>query len=182
MLYRYHPSTFSFSYLLTLRSASLLLSVSLFTLLAFKATGQVMSSTLRVRATVRLRRRKHFISILFCIRKITDPLQIALLVLVVVNDVGVAVSKQTLSAPLASDTTLLVSTEDGLRCRLLPTVDEHTASLEAQRNPLGGFGIFSPDTSTKTGVCVVGAGDDFVLVRPRLSRNDGTCICVSMTT
>lgn len=110
---------------------------------------------------------------------VTDSLSfqvifIAILVLVDVNDMGVAVRKQTSLAPLTTDTRLLVTTKDGLRRRLLPRVDKDGTSFESSRNLGCLLDVLAPYTRTETGVCVVGAGNDFLEVRPRLSGHDGT--------
>lgn len=93
--------------------------------------------------------------------------------LVKVDDVRVAVSLEALGAPLATDTTLLVATEDSLRSRLLEGVDEDGAGLEALGDLLGVGDVLAPDTGTETGVGVVGALDDFLLIGPGLGGDDG---------
>jgi hypothetical protein len=93
--------------------------------------------------------------------------------LVEVDDVRVAVGLEAISAPLATNTALLVTTEDGLRSGLLEGVDENGASFEASGDLLGVLDILAPDTGTKTGVGVVGTLNDLLLVRPGLGGNDG---------
>jgi hypothetical protein len=94
--------------------------------------------------------------------------------LVKVNDVRVAVGLEAVSAPLATDTALLVATEDSLGSRLLEGVDEDGAGLEAPGNLLGVLDVLAPHTGTKTGVGVVGTLDDLLLVGPGLGGDDGT--------
>jgi len=96
---------------------------------------------------------------------ITTSITLSLnLALVVVNDMRVAVSEQTLSSPLATNSTLLVAAENGLWGRLLPTVDKDTAGLQTKGNALGCLDILAPDTGAETGIGVVGAGNDFFFV------------------
>jgi len=93
--------------------------------------------------------------------------------LVKVDDVRVAVGLDALSAPLATDTALLVTTEDGLRSGLLEGVDEDGAGLEALGDLLGVGDVLAPDTGTEAGLSVVGALDDLLLVGPGLGGHDG---------
>ena len=93
--------------------------------------------------------------------------------LVKVDDVRVAVGLDALSAPLATDTALLVTTEDGLRSGLLEGVDEDGAGLEALGDLLSVGDVLAPDTGTKTGLSVVGALDNLLLVGPGLGGHDG---------
>lgn len=86
------------------------------------------------------------------------------LLLVNMHSMGVAVSQQSLSAPLATDTALLVTTEDGLRRWLLPAVDEDAAGLETLADPLSSCDVGTPDAGTETGVGAVGALDNFFFV------------------
>lgn len=104
---------------------------------------------------------------------IPNTLLMADLRLVKVDDVRVAVSLEALSAPLATDATLLVATEDSLGSRLLEGVDEDGAGLEALGDLLGVGDVLAPDTGTKTGVGVVGALDDLLLIGPGLGGDDG---------
>jgi hypothetical protein len=96
------------------------------------------------------------------------------------ENMGIHEGQQASLTPLAADTRLLVSTEDGLRSRLLPAVDEDASCLETARNLKCMVDILAPDAGAETGVGVVGAGDDFLLVRPGLSGHDRTCLLVSI--
>jgi hypothetical protein len=93
--------------------------------------------------------------------------------LVKVDDVRVAVGLDALSAPLATDTALLVATEDGLRGGLLERVDKDGAGLETLGDLLGVGDVLAPDTGTEAGLGVVGALDDLLLVGPGLGGHDG---------
>jgi len=93
--------------------------------------------------------------------------------LVKVDDVRVAVGLDAVGAPLATDTGLLVATEDGLGSGLLEGVDEDGAGFEAAGDALGVLDVLAPNTGTETGVGVVGALDDLLLVGPRLGGHDG---------
>jgi hypothetical protein len=93
--------------------------------------------------------------------------------LVKVDDVRVTVGLEAVSAPLATDTRLLVATEDGLRSGLLERVDEDRASFETTSNALGVLDVLAPTTGAETGVGVVGALDDLLLIRPGLGGDDG---------
>jgi hypothetical protein len=93
--------------------------------------------------------------------------------LVKVDDVRVTVGLEAVSAPLATDTRLLVATEDGLRSGLLERVDEDRASFETTSNALGVLDVLAPNTGAETGVGVVGALDDLLLIRPGLGGDDG---------
>lgn len=85
----------------------------------------------------------------------------------------VAVREQALWTPLATNTALLVATEDGLRRRLLEAVDPYAAGLESDGDLLGMLDVLTPHTCTETRVHAVGAVDDFLLVGPGLRRHDG---------
>jgi hypothetical protein len=104
---------------------------------------------------------------------LSDKISTTDLRLVQVDDVRVAVGLEAISAPLATDTALLVATEDGLRSGLLEGVDEDGAGLEASGDLLGVLDVLAPDTGTETGVGVVGTLDDLLLVRPGLGGDNG---------
>jgi hypothetical protein len=87
--------------------------------------------------------------------------------------VRVAVGLEAVSTPLATDARLLVTTEDGLGSGLLEGVDEDGAGFEAAGDALGVLDVLAPNTGTKTGVGVVGALDDLLLVGPGLGGDDG---------
>lgn len=80
-------------------------------------------------------------------------------------------------SPLATDTRLLDTTEDGQRRRLLETVDPYRSGLQSASDRVGLFGVFAPHACAETGVGVVGAGDDFVQVRPWLCWDNWTFDC-----
>lgn len=86
---------------------------------------------------------------------------------------GVAISLQTLSTPLTTNSTLLVPTEEGLRSRLLPRVDENRSGFQTSADPLGALEVLAPDTGSETGVGAVGATDDVLLVGPGEGGDDG---------
>src|SRR5690348_1097571 len=90
------------------------------------------------------------------------------------DNVRVAVSKQTSLAPLTTNTRLLVATERSLRRRLLIRVDEDGSGLEPPCNLARLLYILAPHAGTKTRVCVVCAGNDFLEVGPGLSGHNGT--------
>lgn len=85
----------------------------------------------------------------------------------------IAVSKQTLCAPFATDTALLVTTKDGLRSGLLPAVDEDTSSFESHSDTLSGVNITTPDACAEAGIRRVCTCDDLFLVGPGLGWDDG---------
>lgn len=85
----------------------------------------------------------------------------------------VAVSEQTLRAPFTTDTALLVTTKDGLRSGLLPTVDEDTSSFESHSDPLSGLNITTPDACAEAGSCSICTCNHFFLVGPWLGWNNG---------
>ena len=84
----------------------------------------------------------------------------------------VAVGLEALRAPLASNTRLLVSAEERLRRRLLPRVDEDGTGLQPFANALGALDVLAPHAGTETGVGVVGALDDLLLIAPGLGWHD----------
>ncbi len=94
--------------------------------------------------------------------------------LIDVQSLRVAIAQQSHRSPLAANTTLLVTAEDGLRGWLLPAVDENTTSLELSSNPFGVRNILAPDTGAEASVCVIGAADHFFLVGVWLTGDDGT--------
>lgn len=61
-----------------------------------------------------------------------------------------------------------------MRGGFLERVDPDTASLQTESDTLGGLLILTPDASTKTSVAVVGTGNDLLLIRVRLDRNNKT--------
>lgn len=89
------------------------------------------------------------------------------------DDVCVHECKQTSLAPLATNARLLVTTEDGLRGRLLPRVDEDGSSFQASCNLAGLLDIAAPDAGAETRLGVVGTGNDLLKVGPWLGGDNG---------
>jgi len=87
---------------------------------------------------------------------------------------GIAVTQYTMRTPLTTNTRLLVSRKVHLRNWLGEGVDEDVSSFESLSNLLSMCDILSKDGGTETGVGVVGTGNDFFLIRPRLRWDDGT--------
>jgi hypothetical protein len=90
-----------------------------------------------------------------------------------VDDVGVAVGKQTSVAPLGTDARLLVATEGGAGRQLLVRVDEDGARFQAARNLRRLLDVRAPHAGTETGVAGVGTGKDLLEVRPGLHGDNG---------
>lgn len=95
-----------------------------------------------------------------------------LLLLVGVKDMAVAVRLQALLAPFAADPRLLMASEERLRRRLLPRVDEDGTSLQTLADALRPLDVLAPDAGTKTGVGVVRTRNDLIFIGPRLSGDD----------
>lgn len=86
----------------------------------------------------------------------------------------VAVGQQAGGAPFATKTAILPATEKRLGRGFLVTVDEDRAGFETAADALGVSDVLTPHAGTETGFCVVGSGNDFFLIRPRLCRNNWT--------
>lgn len=69
--------------------------------------------------------------------------------------------------------TYLVTAKDGLGSGLLERVDEDGAGFKTPGDALGVLDVLAPNASTETGVGVVGALDDLLLVGPGLGGDDG---------
>ena len=89
------------------------------------------------------------------------------------DNVRVAVSQQTSLAPLTTNTRLLVSTEGSLRCRLLVRVDEDGSGFQPPGDLACLLDVLAPHAGTETGICVVGASNDFLEVGPWLCGHNG---------
>ena len=83
-----------------------------------------------------------------------------------------SMSIRTLLAPFATNSALLMATEDGLWSWLLPGVNEDRSGLQFLANPLSSLDVLAPHAGSKTGKGVVSTLDDLGLIRPRLSWNN----------
>lgn len=87
-----------------------------------------------------------------------------LLRLVGMQHMRVAVRLQALRAPLTANARLLVPTEERLRRRLLPRVNENGAGLQTLADALGALDVLAPHAGTQTGVGVVRSPNDLLLI------------------
>jgi hypothetical protein len=87
---------------------------------------------------------------------------------------GIAVTQNTLVTPFTTNTRFLMTREESLRNWLSERIDEDVSSFKTSSDFLGMCDILPEDGSTETGIGVVGAGDNFLLIGPGLGGDDGT--------
>jgi hypothetical protein len=78
----------------------------------------------------------------------------------------IAVGQYALVTPFTANTGFLVSGEEGLWDWLGEAVDEDIACFQTFRDLLSVCNVPTEDAGAESGVCVVGTGDDFFLIRP----------------
>lgn len=96
-------------------------------------------------------------------------------VLVIMDPLGIAVSKQPRAAPFATDAALLVAGQVPLREGLLEAVDPDGSRVDLLGQAVRPVDVAGPDGSAEAGVGVVDAGDDFVFGAPGEDGDDGAC-------
>lgn len=89
------------------------------------------------------------------------------------NRLGIAPSLETSQARLDTDTTLLVTSERGLRADLEMSVDPDGSGLQTARHALGPLHVLAPDGATQTHQGSIGTAQDIVLIRPLEKRHNG---------